>query len=80
MLSAKLGKMYTTDQVASNEPIFSTNMTNSSLKKRDKLVAQILATKFYTKPSGEPGADEEVRLNPILKDFIINGYAGEHHT
>jgi hypothetical protein len=80
MLSAKPGKMDTTDQVASSEPGFSTNMTNSSLKKREKLVARILATKFYTKPSGEPGADEEVRLNPIMKDLIINGYTGEHHT
>jgi hypothetical protein len=80
MLSAKLGKMDTIDQVASSEPVFSTNMTNSSLKKRVKLVARILATKFYTKPSGEPGADEKVRLNPIMKDLIINRYAGEHHT
>jgi hypothetical protein len=80
MLSAKSGKMDTTDQVASSEPRFSTNMTNSSLKKREKLVAQILSTEFYTKPSGEPGADEEVRLNTIMKDLIINGYAGEHHT
>jgi hypothetical protein len=66
--------------VASSEPIFSTNMTNSSLKKRQKLVAQILATKFYTKPSGEPGVNQEVILNPIIKDLIINGYIGEHHT
>jgi hypothetical protein len=51
MLSAKPGKMDTIDQVASSEPGFSTNMTNSSLKKREELVARILATKFYTKPS-----------------------------
>jgi hypothetical protein len=69
-----------TYQVASSETRFSTNMTNSSLKKREKPVARILATKFYTKPLGEPRADEEVRLNPIIKDLIINGYAGEHHT
>jgi hypothetical protein len=66
--------------VASNEPGFSTNMTNSSLKKREKLVARILATKFYTKPSGERGADEEVRLNHIMKDLIINRYIREHRT
>jgi hypothetical protein len=72
--------MDTTDQVASNEPGFSTNMTNSSLKKTEKLVARILAMKIYTKPLGEPGENKEVRLNPIMKDLIINGYAGKHHT
>jgi hypothetical protein len=80
MLSAKPGKMDMTNLVASSEPGFSTNMTNSSLKKREKLVGRILATKVYTKPSGEPGADEEVILNPIMKDLIINRYTGEHHT
>jgi hypothetical protein len=74
MLSAKPGKMDMTDQVAFNEPGFSTNMTNSSMKKKEKLVARILAMKFYTMPSGEPGADEEVKLNPIMKDLIINRY------
>jgi hypothetical protein len=80
MLSTKPGKMDMTDQVASSEPGFSTNMTNSSLNKREKLVARILAMEFYTKPSGELGADEEVVLNLIMKDLIINGYAGKHHT
>jgi hypothetical protein len=80
VLSAKPGKMDTTNQVASSEPIFSTNMKNSSLKKREKLVARMLATKFYTKPLGEPGADEEVRLNPIMKDLIINENASKHPT
>jgi len=58
MIFSKPGKMDTIDQVASSEPGFSTDMTNSSLKKREKLVARILAMKFYTKPSGEPGVDE----------------------
>jgi hypothetical protein len=48
MFSAKLGKWIKPDQVASSEPGFSTNMTNSSMKKKEKLVAQILATKFHT--------------------------------
>jgi hypothetical protein len=51
MLSEKPRKMDTTYQVDFSEPGFSTNMTNSSLKKREKPVAQILATKFYTKDS-----------------------------
>jgi len=54
MLSEKPGKMDTTDQVASSEPGFSTNMTNSSMKKKEKLVAQILATEFHTKFVDEP--------------------------
>ena len=39
-----------------------------------------MATKFHTKPVEEIGAYKEVRLNPIMKDLIINGYAYEHHT
>jgi hypothetical protein len=80
MFFAKPRKMDTTNQLASSEPGFSANVTNSSLKKREKLVARILAKKIYTKPSGEPGADEEIILNPIMKDLIINRHTGEHHT
>jgi hypothetical protein len=80
MLSAKPGKINRPDQVDSSELGSSSNMTNLSLKKRQKLVARILATKFYTKPLGELGEDEEVRLNPIMKDLINNGYASENHT
>jgi hypothetical protein len=79
MFSAKPGKMDKEDQVASSEPEFSTNMTNSSLKKKEKLVVGILATKFHTKPLEESKADKEVILNPIMKDLIIYGYADENH-
>jgi hypothetical protein len=44
------------------------------MKTKEKLVARILAMNFYTKPSGDPGADEEVKLNPIMKYLIINEY------
>ena len=80
MLSAKSGKIDTTDQVASSELGFSTNMTNSSLKKKEKLVARILAMKFHTNPVEEPEVDKEVKLNPIIKDLIIILYNDEHHT
>jgi hypothetical protein len=70
----KTGKMDKVDQAASSEPGFSTNMVNSSVKKKERLVAQILATKFHTDPATEPEADKEVRLNPIMKYLIINGY------
>jgi hypothetical protein len=69
-----------TNQVAFSDPGFSTNMTNSSLKKKENLVAWTLATKFHTKSAEELEADKEVTLNPIMKDLIINGYVEEHHT
>ena len=78
MFSAKPRSMDKEDWAAFSELGFSMNMTTSSLKKREKLVTRILATKFYTKPLGETGADKEVRLNPFMKDLIINGYADEH--
>ena len=28
----------------------------------------------------KPWSGEENRLNPIMKDLIINGYAGKHHA
>ena len=76
----KPGKMDKTDQVVPNEPGFSTNMTNSSLKNKENMVARTLATKFHTKFVEEPETDKEVTLNPIMKDLIINIYAYEHHT
>jgi hypothetical protein len=78
MLSGKPEKMDETNQAASSELGYSNNMTNLSVK-RKKILSQILATKFHTKPAEEPEADKEVRLNPIMKDLIINGYTDEHH-
>jgi hypothetical protein len=57
MFSEKLRNMYKENRVAFSEPRFSMNMTNSSLKKKEKLGSQILATEFHTKPGGEPGVD-----------------------
>jgi hypothetical protein len=54
-------------------------MKNTSLKKKEKLVARLLATKFNTKPAEESEANKEVKLNPIMKDLIINGCVDEHH-
>jgi hypothetical protein len=80
MLSGKPERMDKTDPATSSEPGYSNNMTNLSVKKKENLVARILATKFHMKPVQEPGTDKEVRLNPIMKDLIINRYADEHHT
>ena len=38
-----------------------------------------MATKFHTEPADESGSGEGIRLNPIMKDLIINGYADGHH-
>jgi hypothetical protein len=54
-------------------------MENSSAKKKERSVTQILATKFHTAPTIEPEADKEVRLNPIMKDLIINEYVDGRH-
>ena len=61
MFSTKSGKIDKADLMASNEPKFSTNIIDSSLKKKEKLVARILATKFHTKHAEEPDTDKEVR-------------------
>lgn len=80
VFSARLGDMDKADQATSNEPRFSTNMINSSMEKKEKLVVKILAMKFHTKSVDETWLGGEIRLNPIMKDLIINGYEGEHHT
>jgi hypothetical protein len=58
---------------------YSNNLTKLSIKKKEKLVARILATKFHTEPADESGSGEGIRLNPIMKDLIINGYTDIHH-
>jgi hypothetical protein len=49
-------------------------MKKLSMKKKENISARIPATKFHTKSVDELGLGEEVRLNPIMKDLIINGY------
>jgi hypothetical protein len=48
-----LGKIDKVDKEAASELRFSTNMDNSSMNKKERLVSQILATKFHTKPMDE---------------------------
>jgi hypothetical protein len=57
----------------------SNSMTKLSIKKKERLVVQILATQFHTKYVDEPESDEEIRLNPIMKYLIINGYSDEYY-
>ena len=49
-------------------------MTELSNKKRERHAAQILTTKSHEKYVDDPRLGEEIRLNPIMKDLIINGY------
>jgi hypothetical protein len=63
------------DPTVFNKPRNSNNMTKLSSKKRERQAAQLLATKSREKSADEPGSGEEIRLNPIMKDLIINGYA-----
>jgi hypothetical protein len=79
VLSGKPERMEKTDPTNSSKPRYSNNMTNLLVKKKEKLVARILATKFHTKPVEEPRTYKEVRLNPIIKDLIINKYEYENH-
>jgi hypothetical protein len=38
-----------------------------------------LATKFHTEPTDGTGSSEGIRLNPIMKHLMINGYTYEYH-
>jgi len=55
-------------------------MAKLSSKKRERKAAHLLAAKSHKKSADEPGPGEEVRLNPIMKDLIINGYADGNYT
>jgi hypothetical protein len=68
------------DLVVFSEPRNSNNMTKLSSKKRERHVAQLMTTQFHSKSTDETGSGEEIRLNPIMKDLIINGYADGHCT
>jgi hypothetical protein len=77
VFSTKLGDMDQADQTTSNETIFSTNMENPLMSKKEKSIARILATKFHTDPATEP--EIKVRLNPITGDLIINEHVDRRY-
>ena len=45
-------------------------MENPSMSKKEKSIGWILATKFHADLATKP--ESEVRLNPIMRDLIIN--------
>jgi len=66
----KLGYM---EQATSNETGYSGNMAGLSMRSKEWANAHILATKFHTEPIIDSRL--EVRLNPIMKDLVINRQA-----
>jgi hypothetical protein len=50
----KLEDMDKANQMISSETRFSNNMASSSASKEERLIAQILSTKFHTDPVTEP--------------------------
>jgi hypothetical protein len=58
----------------------SNNMIGLSSKKRERHVAQLPTTKFHEISADESGSGEKIRLNPIMKYLIINGYKYGHYT
>jgi hypothetical protein len=60
-------------QTVSGTTGFSTNVPGLSISKKERWVTQILATKFHTEPATE--TESGVRLNPVMRDLIINEHA-----
>ena len=58
------------DPVKSNEIIYSGNMLNFPVSTKEKVVVQILMTKFHIVPVTDSRL--EIRLNPIMRDLVIN--------
>ena len=58
------------DPVKYNETGYSRNMLNFPASTKEKVVAQILATKFHTVPVTDSRL--EIRLNQIMRDLVIN--------
>jgi hypothetical protein len=58
------------DKAKSSETGYSGNMLDFPANKEERVVAHILATKFHTEPATD--STLEARLNPIMKDLVIN--------
>jgi hypothetical protein len=67
LMSMKLGYM---DQATSSEIGYSCNVASLPTSSKEREIACILATKFHIEPVIDSGL--EVRLNPIIKDLVIN--------
>ena len=70
LVYSKLGYM---DKAISNETGHSGNMEDLPTSKKERVMARILVTKFHIEPAIDSGL--EVRLNPIMRDQVINRQA-----
>jgi hypothetical protein len=58
------------DKAISSETGYSGNMVDLPTSKEERVIAHIIATKFHTEPATD--SKLEVRLNPIMRDLVIN--------
>jgi hypothetical protein len=58
------------DKAKSSETGYSSNMLGFPANKEERVLAHLLETKFHTEPVIDSRL--EVRMNPIIKDLIIN--------
>jgi hypothetical protein len=58
------------DKATSSEIGYSGNMVDLATSKEDRVIVHIIATKFHIEPATD--SKLEVRLNPIMRDLVIN--------
>jgi hypothetical protein len=63
------------DKAKSSETSYSGNMLDCPTNKEERVLAHILATKFHIEPA--IASQLEVRLNPTMKDLVINRLAAK---
>ena len=70
--SARLKDMDNVHETVSNTTRFSTNVSGLSTSKKEIWVTQILETKFHNEPTTK--AESRSRLNPVMRDLVINDH------
>jgi len=61
------------DKAISSEMGYSNNMKDFPASKKERVVVRILVTKFLMESVAD--SKSEVRLNPIMRDLVINSGA-----
>ena len=70
VVSTRSEEMDNVNRTVSSTTGFSTNVSSLPISEKERWVAQILATKFHTEPETE--SESGVRLNPVMRDLVIN--------
>jgi hypothetical protein len=65
------------DQAISDETGHSSNMADLPTRRKERVVAHILETKFHIEIAADSGLD--VNLNPIMRDLFINRRAAKRN-